>query len=150
MTSARADAQEQRCLVVGYDRSDGSRHAIEWAVSELAPGDKLVITHACRALHAPASPMSSSHERVSLGRAMVDELLLEGEDRMRDLELATEVLDEDPVLALTHAAARHNARAIVLGCEPHSRLYKALGSVTSELLGSSTIPVIAVPRGAAV
>jgi hypothetical protein len=81
MTSARADAQ-QRCLVVGYDRSNSSRHAIEWAVSELAPDGKLVITHACRALHAPASPMSSSHERVSLGRAMVDELLLEGEDRM--------------------------------------------------------------------
>ncbi len=136
---------DQRCLVVGYDRTDSSRRAVDWAVQELLPDGKIVLTHACRGLHAPPSPLSSPHERVRLGRAMIDELLLESDGPLRELEIATEILDEDPVLALTHAAARHGARAIVLGCERHSRLHKALGVVTSELLSSSSIPVVVVP-----
>jgi nucleotide-binding universal stress UspA family protein len=46
---------------------------------------------------------------------------------------------------LTEAARRHGARAIVVGCEQHSRLHKALGTVTSELLKSSPVPVTVVP-----
>lgn len=139
------DSGGQRCLVVGYDRAESARRAIAWAVSELLPDGKLVIVHATRALHAPPSPLSSAEERRQVGRAIVDELLLESEDRLRELDLATEILDEDPVSALIHAAERHDARAIVLGIEQHSRLHKALGVVTSELLRSSPVPVIAVP-----
>ena len=40
-------------------------------------------------------------------------------------------------------------RTIVVGCEQHSRLHKALGTVTSELLKSSPVPVTAVPSRAA-
>jgi nucleotide-binding universal stress UspA family protein len=140
-----SDTPEQRCLAVGYHRAESARHAIAWAVRELLPDGKLVIVHACRALHAPPSPLSTAEERVQVGRAVVDELLLESEDRLRDLDLATEILDQDPVSALIHAAERHRARAIVLGSEPHSRLHKALGVVTSELLSSSPVPVIVVP-----
>jgi len=76
---------------------------------------------------------------------MIDELFLEGEDSLFDADLVTEVSDEDPVSALTQAARRHGARAIVVGCEQHSRLHKALGTVTSELLKSSPVPVTVVP-----
>jgi nucleotide-binding universal stress UspA family protein len=144
--AAKDDAR--RCFVLGYDRTDSARRAASWAVNELLPDGKLVIVHACRPLHAPPPPLSTPQERAQLGRAIVDELLLEGEDSLRDLELATEVLDEDPVTALLDAARRHGARAIVVGCEQHSRLHKALGVVTSELLKSSPVPVVAVPAGA--
>jgi len=133
------------CLVLGYDRTDSSRRAARWAASELPANGKLVIVHACRPLHAPPPPLSSTQERERLGRAVIDELLLEGEDALFDVNLATEVSDDDPVTALTEAARRHGASAIVVGCEQHSRLHKALGTVTSELLKSSPIPVTAVP-----
>ncbi len=134
-----------QCLILGYDRTDSSRRAAKWAAEELHPNGKLVIVHACRPLHAPPSPLSTAKERHELGRAMIDELFLEGEDSLFDADLVTEVSDEDPVSALTQAARRHGARAIVVGCEQHSRLHKALGTVTSELLKSSPVPVTVVP-----
>ncbi len=133
------------CLVIGYDRTDSARRAAAWAAHELPPSGKLVIVHACRALHAPPSPLSTPQERRDLGRALIDELLLEGEDSMFDVNILAEVSDDDPVTALTDAARRHGARAIVVGCEQHSRLHKALGTVTSELLKTSPVPVTAVP-----
>jgi nucleotide-binding universal stress UspA family protein len=133
------------CLVIGYDRTDSARRAAAWAAHQLSPGGKLVIVHACRALHAPPSPLSTTQERHYLGRALIDELLLEGEDTLFDIDVATEVSDDDPVTALLDAARRHGARAIVVGCEQHSRLHKALGTVTSELLKTSPVPVTAVP-----
>jgi nucleotide-binding universal stress UspA family protein len=132
------------CLILGYDRTDSSRRAARWAANELHPNGKLVIVHSCRPLHAPPSPLSTSQERARLGRAVIDELLLEGEDSLFDIDIASEVSDEDPVTALTEAAQRHSARAIVVGCEQHSRLHKALGTVTIELLKTSPVPVTVV------
>jgi nucleotide-binding universal stress UspA family protein len=133
------------CLVLGYDRSESSRRAARWAASELHPNGKLVIVHACRPLHAPPPPLSSTQERERLGRAVIDELLLESEDSLFDVDFVTEVSDDDPVTALTEAARHHGARAIVVGCEQHSRLHKALGTVTSELMKSSPVPITVVP-----
>jgi nucleotide-binding universal stress UspA family protein len=133
------------CLVLGYDRSESSRRAARWAAGELPANGKLVIVHACRPLHAPPPPLSTAQERERLGRAVIDDLLLEGEDSLFDVDLLTEVSDDDPVTALTYAARRHGARAIVVGCEQHSRLHKAIGTVTSELLKSSPVPVTVVP-----
>jgi len=134
-----------RCLAVGYDRTDGSRRAVSWAASQLQPDGKLVIVHAGKPLHAPPSPLTTHDERAELGRAMIDELLLEGDDSLRDLELAAEILDRDPVSALVDAATRHNASAIVIGHERHSALHRALGVLTSELIDASPVPVIAIP-----
>ena len=49
--------------------------------------------------------------------------------------------------ALIDAARRHKARAIVIGAKHHSRLHKALGTVTTELLKTSPVPVFTVPLG---
>ncbi|MGA2319164.1 MAG: universal stress protein [Solirubrobacteraceae bacterium] len=133
------------CLVLGYDRNQSSRRAVAWAVDALLPEGMLVLVHACRPLHAPPSPISTADERRRLGQALIDELLLEGADSMFDLEIRTEVSDEDPVKALTDAARRHHARAIVVGHEAHSRLHRTLGTVTSELLNASQTPVVVVP-----
>jgi nucleotide-binding universal stress UspA family protein len=137
------------CMVLGYDRTDSARHAARWVADELPADGRLVIVHASRPLHAPPSPFSTPQERRRFGRALVDELLLEGDDALFDLDVAVEVSDAGPVTALIDAARRHGARAIVVGSERHSRLHKALGTVTTELLKSSPVPVIAVPATAA-
>jgi nucleotide-binding universal stress UspA family protein len=134
-----------RCLVLGYNRSDSARAAARWANGQLLPDGKLVIVHSCRDLHLPAPPGVSAEQRRRIGRDIVDELLLEGEDAMFDVDVEVEVTDADPVSALCEAAVRHGAEAIVVGAERHSRLHTAIGTVTVELLRSSSVPVVVVP-----
>jgi len=136
------------CMVLGYDRSESARHAASWATNEQLSGGKLVIVHACRPLHAPPAPLSTASERHDLGRALLDELMLDGDEELLDIDLTTEVSDEDPVVALIDAARRHDARAIVIGSKHHTRLHEALGTVTTELLKTSPVPVITVPLSA--
>jgi nucleotide-binding universal stress UspA family protein len=135
----------RRCLVLGYDRTESARAAAGWAATELLPDGKLVIVHADRPLHAPSLPIATPHERHRLGNALIDELMLDGPDSLYDIDVEAEISDEDPVTALTDAARRHGARAIVIGHEQHSRLRQALGTVTSELLDISPAPVFVVP-----
>jgi len=137
---------EKPCLILGYDRTESARVAATWAARELPPDGKLVIVHASRALHLPPSPLSSPEERHRFGRALIDELLLEGDDAIHDVEIEVEVPDEDPVSALIDAARRHDARAIVVGSERHSALHSAIGTVISELLKSAPVPVMAIPE----
>ncbi len=133
------------CLVVGYDGSESARAAARWAAGSLPADGKLVLVYASRPLHAPPSPLSSAQERDRIGRALLDELALDGGDALLDVAADAEVSAEDPVHALIEAARRHRASAIVVGCKQHSRLHKAIGTVTSELLMRSPLPVTAVP-----
>jgi len=135
-----------RCLVVGYDRSASSQTAAEWAARWLAPDGRLVIVHACRPLLTPPSAMSTPAERASFGHALLDELMMDSGETLLDLDVETEVLDEDPVAALLDAARRHDAQAIVIGSEHRSKLRAVVGTVTTELLRSTPVPLIAVPR----
>jgi len=137
------------CLVLGYDRTDSARGAVAWAARQLLPEGTLVIVHACRPLHAQPSPLSTPKERHEYGRALIDELLLEDTGSLLDIDIRAEVTDNDPVSALLAAAREHRAQAIVVGHEQHSTLHRALGTVTTELLNSSPVPVIAVPPSAA-
>jgi nucleotide-binding universal stress UspA family protein len=134
-----------KCYVLGYSRNENAREAARWATEQLLPDGKLVIVHSTRDLHLPAPPSTDAHERRRLGRDVVDELLLEGEDAVFDIDVEVEVVDRDPVSALCEAGARHGADAIVVGREPHSRLHMAIGTVTVELLRRSSFPVIVVP-----
>jgi nucleotide-binding universal stress UspA family protein len=147
-TSSDSGGMARPCMVLGYDRSESSRHAARWAAGELAAGGKLVIVYACRSQHMPPTPLSNAGQRHEQGRAILDELMLEGDDALFDIDLETHVADQDPAAALIEAAQRHDARAIVLGSKPHSRLHEALGTVTTELLQTSPVPVITVPATA--
>ncbi|HEX7609430.1 MAG TPA: universal stress protein [Solirubrobacteraceae bacterium] len=147
MSRSPSEKPATRCLVLGYDGSDGARRAASWAASDLPPDGRLVLVRAGRPLHLPPSPLASADERAQVGHAIFDELMLDGDEALMDVQLTTEVSDEDPVTALLEAAQRHGATAIVLGCEQHSRLHRALGVVTSELLQRSPVPVISVPAG---
>ena len=83
--------------------------------SPLPANGELVIVHACRPLHAPPPPFSTAEERHALGRAIVDELFMDGEDPLLDIDLQAEISDEDPVTALIEAVHRHGARGIIVG-----------------------------------
>ncbi len=132
------------CLVVGYDRSESSRAALAWATAELEPRGKLVIVHACRPLHVPTSPLAGSHARSRLGHTTIDELMMASDPEMLDLDIATEVVDQDPASALLDAAKRYDASRIVVGMDEHSRLRKAIGTVITALSKSSPVPVVGV------
>jgi len=137
-----------RCLVVGYDRGESARAAVEWAARQLPADGRLVVVFAERPLHAPQSPFSSADERRRFAGAAIDELLLETDGAVLDCEISTEISDEDPVSALREAARRHGAEAIVLGSQQHSRVHQAIGTVTSRLLKDSPVPVTVVPSAA--
>ncbi len=68
---------------------------------------------------------------------------------MLEIDIEAEVSDRDPVSALIEAARNHAAQGIVVGHERHSALHRAMGTVTSELLSTSPVPVITVPWSAA-
>ena len=134
--------------MVGYDGGESARAAASWAARALPANGRLVLVYACRGLHAPSSPLATAQGRRRLGQAFLDELALDGEDALLEVCAHAEVLDEDPVSGLVDSARRHHASAIVVGCERHSRLHRAIGTVTSELLMRSPVPVTAVPSGA--
>jgi nucleotide-binding universal stress UspA family protein len=143
---ARArSAPAGRCLVVGYDRGEAARAAVEWAARQLAPDGRLVVVFAERPLHAPRSPLSSPEERRRFAGAAIDELLLEAGEDVLDCEISTEISEQDPVSALRAAARRHGADAIVLGSQQHSRVHEAIGTVTSALLKDAPVAVTVVP-----
>ena len=109
------------CLILGYERTDSARRAAAWAARQLQPEGKLVIVHACLPLHGPSSVLSTVEERRELGRALIDELLLE-EDALQGIDVEADISDRDPVSALVDAARRHGAQAIVVGHERRSPL----------------------------
>jgi nucleotide-binding universal stress UspA family protein len=150
-TGARkADEQagDGPCLVVGYDGSAGARAAVAWAARVLPQDGRLVLVHACRPLHVPPGVVGSPAERTRYGRALIDELVLDGETALLERLLTADVADEDPVTALNSAAQRFAADGIVVGARGHSRLRKLVGTVTGDLLARSGVPVIAVPASA--
>jgi nucleotide-binding universal stress UspA family protein len=147
-STKRLTGESEPCMVLGYDRSEGARRASSWAAKQLLAGGKLVIVYASRGQHLPPMPLGTRGERHDRGRAILDELLLDGDESLLDVELETVISDEDPVRALIEAARSHDARAIVIGAKQHSRLHEALGTVTTALLKSSPVPVIVVPSSA--
>lgn len=132
------------CVVVGYDGSASARAAVNWAVSTLPAGATIVLVYASRSLHAPA-PLGAREDRHRAARACFDELALEADDAFLACPLETEVSEMDPPGALIDAAARRGASAIVVGLDRHSRLSSAVGTVATELLRRSPVPVTTVP-----
>ena len=132
------------CAVVGYDGSESARAAVDWAVSTLPAGATIVLVYASRSLHTPAPP-GALEDRLGAARACFDELVLEADEDLLARPIETEVSAMDPASALIDAADRHGAGAIVVGLDRHTRLSSAFGTVATELLRRSRIPVAAVP-----
>lgn len=141
-----AGRRARRCMVVGCDRSPSSRVAAEWAARQMRGVGTVVLVHACRPLMRPPAALSTPEERIEVGHAVVDEMLMEAGAALLDVDLEIEVRDEDPVRAILDSAGSHAAEAIAIGSEHRSRLRSAIGTVTEELLKAAAAPVIAVPE----
>ena len=138
------DAATAPCFVIGYDGTASARAAVDWAARNLAAEATLLLVYASRPLHAPEPPFASE-DRHRAARACFDELLLESGDELLSRPFETAISDLDPASALIEAAAECGARAILVGGERHTRLRSAFGTVASELLRRSPVPVVAVP-----
>jgi nucleotide-binding universal stress UspA family protein len=136
-------------MVVGCDRSPSSRVAAEWAARQMRGVGTVVLVHACRPLMRPPAALSTPEERIEVGHAVLDEMLMEAGAALLDVDLELEVLDEDPVRAMLESVSAHAAEAIAIGSEHRSRVRSAIGTVTEELLKAAVVPVIAVPEPAA-
>lgn len=145
----RSEPGSRRCMIVGCDHSPSAKGAAEWAARQLQGEGTLVLVHACRPLLRPPAALSTPEERIEIGHAVVDGLLMEAGGILLDVDVEVEVLDQDPVSAILDAASAHDAEAIVIGSEHRSRLHAAIGTVTEELLKAAAVPVIAVPELAA-
>jgi len=135
---------------VGYDGSAEARHAAAWAARRAAPDGKLVLVNASGARRPwlPWALLSSAAERRTQGRALLDELLMDGDDALYEVRLRARVVDDTPVSALIAAARKHEADEIVVGSHHRSRLDRVYGDVAAELVRRAPVPVCVVPLDA--
>jgi nucleotide-binding universal stress UspA family protein len=129
-------------LVVGYDGSENSARALEYALGRAdAAGGAVVAVHA---FEAPADWLGAPYYQQALDEHR--ELAMEV---MRAIEtrpgVETDLAIGPPVEALTRVAHARDAAEIVVGARGLGRFRAALGSVSHELLHEADRPVAVVP-----
>ena len=136
-------------VVVGYDGSETARAAVTHAVA-MARGGRVVVVHAH---HEPPPQLTSrwrellTADRPERGRAVLDAILLEGNDELADAEWEGRLAAGAPAEAIVAVAGEVDADAIVVGSRGYGSLSAMLGSVSHELLRISPLPVTVIgPR----
>ena len=149
-----------RPVIIGFDGSDEALQAIE-AAGRLLPGSPAVVVHVRSAAPLAPPPAGAPTLPPLPGAAPIDDAEVE--------RIAKQVVDagvraaeaaglraqpaltrgagvSDVAHALADAAREHDAAVIVVGSRGRSRVKEALlGSVSSSLLGISSIPLLVVP-----
>jgi nucleotide-binding universal stress UspA family protein len=138
-----APPQPDRVLVVGFDGSESSQRALQWARDRAGAGGRVVVVHA---YHPPpdweGTPFwgkSLAHHQ-AFGRELLDGIEASG---LPGVE--TDLLEGPAATALTKAAEAHQADEIVIGSHGHRRLAAALGGVATALLAHADRPVVVIP-----
>jgi nucleotide-binding universal stress UspA family protein len=134
-------------IVVGVDGSEASNHALRWAAAEARArhGTVQAITVWNWDSSGTLAPMASApiDERERAERVLATALAGIVDD-YPDVPFATDVVEDRPGRALTHAA--QDADILVLGSHGHSRLHHAvLGSISEECVRQATCPVVVLP-----
>ncbi|MER7974398.1 universal stress protein [Streptomyces sp. NPDC096080] len=134
-------------LVVGVDGSQAGLRAVDWAVDEAAlRGVPLRVVYASRWEHYEGvSP--TGDPRTPPDQALAENIVRAAARRARrrrtGVEIATDVLPEDPAYGLLRESA--GATALVLGTRGRSGVVETLlGSVASEVVARSACPVVVV------
>ncbi|MFV0132372.1 universal stress protein [Streptomyces sp. HMX87] len=133
-------------VVLGYDESAGSVRALRVAVEVSAAfGEPLVLVYGAAAPGSVGEEYASHHQAlVESGRAALRHAVEVAD--AAGVPTAVEIIDEKPAQALLSAAARHDARVIVVGGRGESPMRGALlGSTPHKLLHLSRVPVLCVP-----
>lgn len=139
-----------RVIVVGYDGSPSARAAVEMAAMHAGPDGKLYIVHA---YDPPSDSLGYPYYQRALedhekqGQAVLDELVA-GNEALGGTNYVTELLGESPVDAIANVARARHADEIVVGSHGHSKLRRALGSTSHDLLHREDLPpvVVTTPR----
>jgi nucleotide-binding universal stress UspA family protein len=132
-------------IVVGIDRSDGARRALQWAVEEAALRDAAV-----EAIHVWEPPLTIS---TPLGVAPLD---LHEDDVSEEMRAIQAVVDQvDPAVDVTYVAgspagallvAAADADLLVVGTRGRGGFAGLLlGSVSQQVAHHAAVPVVIVP-----
>lgn len=133
-------------VVLGYDESPGSTRALRVAIGVAdAFGELLVLVYGAAAPGPTGEEYRAHLEALrQTGRSALDHAVERAE--AAGVRTAVELVDDRPAQALIDAAARHEARMIVVGSWGESPLRGALlGSTPHKLLHLSDTPVLCVP-----
>ena len=138
---------EKPPIVVGYDGSDASRMAVEYAIDRVAPDGRLILVHA---FHVPAEYIGVPYYDDMLAHAadraasVVDEREASC-PRLHDLRYEPDVIAGMPAEVICRVAHHRGASEIVLGSRGVGRYRALLGSVAHEVLHRARCPVLVIP-----
>ena len=135
-------------IVVGYDGSEESRHAVAVAAARAGPEGTVIPVHVTVA--------ASSWLGASYYEPVVEEVYTTAEARLAEIDeidtgtanVEPELIEGDPAEALIRIAESRGATEIVVGSRGRGRFRSILGSVSHELLERADRPVVIVPKGA--
>lgn len=148
MTPADAANQPSRCVVVGYDGSEASRAAVDFAGRRAGSSARVFVVHAFGPppdwLGAPGY-QRVLEEHQGRGRALLDELLNELGSQRPGTQFESELVAGSPAQALLAVAKARGADEIVVGSRGFGRLRATLGSVSHEVLHLTDRPVVVIP-----
>jgi len=138
-------------VVVGYDGSLPARAAIRHAV-RMAGDGRVVIVHAHQAAPEHLAErwrtiLEADHE--ARGHAVLDAILLEGNDELADADWEARLEPGAPADAILRVAREVGADGIVVGSHGYGPLSALLGSVSQALVRKADRPVTIIPPGAA-
>lgn len=145
---AESEQTEAPVIVVGYDGSEESRHAVAVAAERAGPGGTVIPVHVTIA--------ASSWLGASYYEPAVEETYTAAEARLAEIDeidtgsatVEPELIEGDPAEALMRVAQSRGATEIVVGSRGLGRFRSILGSVSHELLERADRPVVIVPKGA--
>lgn len=127
------------CIVVGYDGSETSQRALQYALDRAGPDGTVVVAHAFEPPHDWLG--NENYDRIvaehrARGQALLDEL---------PESIETDLLAGSPAEAVARVASARNADEIVVGSRGFGSVRAALGSVSHELLRLADRPVVVIP-----
>ncbi|MER7663046.1 MULTISPECIES: universal stress protein [unclassified Streptomyces] len=137
-------------VVLGYDESPGAVRALNVAIEVSAAfGESLVLVYGAAVPGHMGDEYRAHRDALrELGRTALAHAVEAADEA--GVPTTVEIIDAKPSQALLEAAARHEARVIVVGTYAESPMRGALlGSTPHKLLHLSSVPVLCVPAPAA-
>lgn len=132
-------------IVVGFDGSDSSLRALQWAAREAAEREGTVQAIAAWRWDVPGGGLAPDGPSDEPARARAEQMLDQAVSALTgDTPVAAEVVEGRPAEVL--GAASRDADLLVLGSHGHSRVWTTvLGSVAEECIRTARCPVVVIP-----
>lgn len=136
-----------RKVVVGYDGSEASRKALEYAAASVNGGKLFVVTAVVPPPDWMGSPgwqesIDAEHKR---GGELLDDAIAH---LPKSVDYSTELIEGPAADAIVDVAEARDADTIVVGSRGLGRVRALLGSVSHDVLKQADRPVVVVPERA--